>query len=594
IFLRQGGGFFSRFLVEIGTTVCIVMVASLVVALTVVPMAASLVLRRERPGRPGILGSIGDVYERVLRGTLRFRLPFLLLAVGLLWGSWYLFGTIERSFAGRTQERQVTVNIDTPRNYGVEQTRDLFEQVRAVLLAHKQELDIADVTSSFFVGSGRARGRGRQRSFELYLKDESESQLSTGDVRDRIRELLPAFPGVELRIGASRRRGGGNGGVEVELAGEDPAVLELLGREVAEKLAAIPGASDVDLSLESGDEQLLVRVDRPRAVQAGLTSQAVARTVQGALSERALAFLAADDQEVEVVMLQRTADRGTLGELRNLSVFGDDGAVPLDALAELEAVPGPRAIERQNRMAKVKITTNADSPRSMGRVMAGAGGIMAGLALPPGYSWSFGRFNRRAQQDQAGADFALLFALLLVYMLMAALFESFGQPLSIMAAVPFAFLGVGVVMKLASQPRDNFTELGFLVLVGVVVNNAIVLVDHVNRLRQGGLGRAEAIVQGGRDRLRAILMTAVTTMFGLAPMVAPVIFPETFGPLEGRAATWAPVGLVILGGLTTSTFLTLLIVPTFYSVVDDVGRFFRRLSARVLSQRAARDAARGA
>jgi membrane fusion protein (multidrug efflux system) len=213
----------------------------------------------------------------------------------------------------------------------------------------------------------------------------------------------------------------------------------------------------------------------------------------------------------------------------------------------------------------------------LGRAMGQAQGILGSLTLPPGYEWSFGRWNRMAQQDQAGASFALLFAMLLVYLLMSALFESLSHPFAIMASVPFAFIGVGVVMKLFSQPRDNFTELGFLILVGVVVNNAIVLVDHINRLRQEGHGRDEAILEGGRHRLRAILMTAVTTILGLLPMVAPVIFPHWLGPLEGRAATWAPVGLVILGGLTTSTFLTLVFIPTVYSLVDDAGVFLRRV-----------------
>jgi hydrophobic/amphiphilic exporter-1 (mainly G- bacteria), HAE1 family len=208
---------------------------------------------------------------------------------------------------------------------------------------------------------------------------------------------------------------------------------------------------------------------------------------------------------------------------------------------------------------------------------------MGAVPLPPGYSWSFGRSNRMDQRDQEGSDFALLFAMVLVYMLMAALFESFSHPFAIMMSVPFAFVGVGVMMKLANQPRDNFTELGFIVLVGVVVNNAIVLIDHVNRLRTEGMERREAIVRGGRDRLRAIAMTAITTIVGLLPMVAPILLPQWFGPVEGRAGTWAPVGLVILGGLTTSTFLTLLIVPTLYSVVDDLAVFCRKVAARVVA-----------
>jgi len=160
---------------------------------------------------------------------------------------------------------------------------------------------------------------------------------------------------------------------------------------------------------------------------------------------------------------------------------------------------------------------------------------------------------------------------------MAALFESFVQPFTIMFAIPFAFIGVGIVLKLTSQPLDNMANMGLIILVGVVVNNAIVLIAHINHLRLQGVPRDEAIVVGGTHRLRPILMTALTTILGLFPMVAPLIFPGFLGTAEGRAGNWAPVGLVILAGLTTSTFLTLVIIPTIYSLVDDSTRFFGKI-----------------
>ena len=162
-------------------------------------------------------------------------------------------------------------------------------------------------------------------------------------------------------------------------------------------------------------------------------------------------------------------------------------------------------------------------------------------------------------------------------MVLAALFESYAQPFTIMLSVPFAFIGVGVVMKLAGQPWDTMTMIGLIVLVGVVVNNAIVLINHINLLRRQGLPCHEAIVQGGQHRLRPILITAVTTILGMMPLVAPILFPQWFGPVEGRAASWAPIGLVIVGGLTTSTFLTLLIIPTVYSLIEDVTVLARRV-----------------
>jgi len=206
---------------------------------------------------------------------------------------------------------------------------------------------------------------------------------------------------------------------------------------------------------------------------------------------------------------------------------------------------------------------------------------MAATPMPPGYEWSFGRWNRHMQRDQDTGRFALLFALPLVYMLMAALFESYAQPLTIMFSVPFALLGVGLIMKIANQPWDTMTMIGMVVLMGVVVNNAIVLIDHINFLRQTGLSRNEAIIKGGQHRLRPILITAVTTILGLLPMVAPFLFPQWFGAVEGRAASWAPIGLVIVGGLTTSTFLTLMIIPTVYSLIDDISLFFRKLARAI-------------
>jgi HAE1 family hydrophobic/amphiphilic exporter-1 len=247
-------------------------------------------------------------------------------------------------------------------------------------------------------------------------------------------------------------------------------------------------------------------------------------------------------------------------------------------MADFEMVAGARSIERENHRAKVTISANTASPGATFGALRQARQVLDSIAMPPGYEWSFGRWNRYQQQDQRSGLFALLLALPLVYLLMAALFESFAQPFSIMFSVPFAMIGVGVVMKLADQPWDNMTMIGMIVLMGVVVNNAIVLVNHINFLRREGMDRTQAIVLGGQHRLRPILITAVTTILGMLPLVAPILMPQWFGPLEGRAATWAPIGLVILGGLTTSTFLTLIILPTIYSLVDDLSRFVQRVA----------------
>ncbi|TNF84287.1 MAG: efflux RND transporter permease subunit [Acidobacteria bacterium] len=576
-----GGGRFELYMLNIGVTVCIVMVASLLVALTVVPMAAVTLLKTQDARPNGWIDGLKRLYGGVLELTLRHRFLFVLSILAMFAGVIHLFGTIERSFSMRSLERQVIVKVDTPRQYSLAQTQELFEELYTLFDSRRDELDIADISYNYDRGTGRSRASWRRtRQFDLYLEDEEESDLTTAEVRDRLREILPVRAGVGLRISTSRGRHGSSG-VEVELMGTDPVVLELLGQQVAAGLAGLPVIRDVDTSLESGDEEIHVQVQRERAMQTGLSSRAVAFTVNNALSSRAVSHFKTGEREVELMVQYREQDRETLDQLKNVPVFAGGTRVPLGALAEFAVVQGPRTIERENHLAKVTVSANTSSPTASFGAMQMIGGMMNQIAMPPGYEWSFGRWNRHMQRDQDSGLFALLFALPLVYMLMAALFESFTQPFTIMFSVPFALLGVGVVMKLAGQPWETMTMIGLIILLGVVVNNAIVLIDHINYLRQTGLDRREAIIRGGQHRLRPILITAVTTILGLTPMIAPFLFPQWFGPVEGRSATWAPMGLVIVGGLTTSTFLTLLIIPTIYSLIDDFTLFVKRVARAV-------------
>jgi HAE1 family hydrophobic/amphiphilic exporter-1 len=576
IFIARTGGGFMRFLTDLGVTVCVVMVASLLVALTVVPMVAAFLLAGETGRRSPFIDWMGRAYGRVIAFTLHHRPAFLLSIVVMLWGSWALFSGIERSFAHGSLERQVRINVDTPRSYSLEQTAALFEQVRGILDARRDELEIADIVYEYDRRSGRARGWGGGRRFEIFLKDESESHRSTREIQDEIRSLLPVKAGVEFRIAQSQGHHGDTG-ISLEVHGDDMAVLELVAKKVAQGLARLPWVRDVDTSLDSGDEEIHVRPRRDRAVQSGLSSQAVAATVSSALTDRPVSRIKTDEREVDLVVQFRDEDRRTLDQLKTLPVAAAAGHPQIGTLADFTVTSGPRTIERENRRPELDVTANTTRAATSFRMMGQVHGILDSIKLPPGYSWEFGRWTRFAAQDFQGAQYALFLALLLVYLIMAALFESFVQPLTIMLSIPFAFLGVGVALRLVNQPLDSNANIGLVILLGVVVNNAIVLVDHINHLRSQGVPREEAIVLGGQHRLRPILMTALTTILGLLPMVAPLLFPGWLGQAEGRAANWAPIGLVILGGLTTSTFLTLVIIPTFYSLVDDLTRFFGRV-----------------
>ena len=578
IFIASSGGGLMRFMTDLGVTVCVVMAASLLVALTVVPMVAAFLLAGESRRRSALIDWLSDVYGRILGFTLRHRPLFLLSIVFFLWGSYYLFSGIERSLGAHSIERQVRINVDTPRNYSLEQTAALFEEVRSILDARRDELEIADIAYEYNRSSGRSRGgwRGHQE-FDIFLKDEDVSRRSTREIQDEIRGLMPTKAGVEFRIAQSQGRGGMSSGISLEVHGDDIAVLELVAKKVAAALAELPWVKDVDTSLDSGDQEIHVRPRRARTEQSGLSSQAVAATVSSALTSRPVSQIRTDEREVEMVVQFREEDRRTLDQLKTLPVQASAGNQPIGALADFSVESGPRTIERENRLPELDVTANTVSGTTSFRMMGEVRQILASVKLPPGYQWEFGRWVRFAQQDLSGAAVALGLALLLVYLIMAALFESFIQPLTIMLSIPFAFIGVGIALRLANQSMTSETNIGLIILLGVVVNNAIVLLDHINHLRAQGIPRSEAIVLGGRHRLRPILMTTLTTILGLMPMVAPLLFPGVLGQPEGRAAQWAPISLVILGGLTTSTGLTLVIIPTFYSLMDDLAVFFGRV-----------------
>ena len=583
VFMTSGGRF-AVFMENIGLTVVVVMAASFVVAVTVVPMVSARILSGEPARAFPLFDRISVFYARSLRFMLRHRLAFALLIAAVLGWSWNLYQNIERSFSPPSFERQLSVHIDMPKAYSMEQKRELFDEVFGILDEHREELEVAEITHSFQRSAGRSRGWLGSNRLDLYLVDERRSTSDTGAIRDRVEELLPRRPGIAFTVVRSMRGRHSSTGanIEMQLVGERMEILEPLSKRVVSELAAVPGLKDVDSSLESGDEEIHVRPDRERVLQVGLSSQTVGMSVSSALSSRPVAYFEVGDRELDVVVQHREADRRTLDQLKTLPLRGEGTGLPIGAVAEFETAPGARSIERSNRRPTLTITADVatGTPSFMAERLAQQ--AIQGMALPAGYELAEGEDWRSSSEDSSDALFMLLFAIVLVYMVMAALFESFAQPFTIMLSVPFAFIGVGIVMKIAGQPRSSTADIGLIILAGLVVNNAIVLIDHINRLRRSGLTREEAIVLGGRHRLRPIVMTAMTTILGLSPMVAPFFLPQFFGAVEGRAAFWAPVGLVILGGLTTSTFLTVMVTPVVYSLIDDLSLFVRRVAAETL------------
>ncbi len=556
------------FMHDFGATVCIAIAASLFVGLTLIPLAGSRILVGKEKERFGYISAITGLYTRLIKITLRYRWITVACAAALLAISFYVYGRLEREWVPRPMYREVHIRINTPKSYDLQQTRRLFITLEDTLGAKKDELEIVTISGSFDRWGGM---------LDVYLTDDNVAKQSVSAITDQLKAALPKIPGIRYThpkwYSTSQERG-----IALELKGRNPETLARLAKDVKQSFQSIPELKDLDISVEKETDEFLAYINRNKAHKYGLSSQRVAFGVMGALSGRSVGQFKKEDRQVDINVLLKEEDRQNLDQLKNLTFGGSNtNNVAFGTLVDFEQKKGPMTIERLDRQPVVKVT---GTYRGAGikKLYDAVSRIMSSVSLPAGYSWSMGEDYRRYKQDEAGARFGLILALALIYIIMAALFESFIHPLTIMLSIPFAFTGVAFSFYLLDVPLDKLTEMGLLLLCGVVVNNAIVLIDYINRLRKAGMDINSAIIKGGRDRLQPILMTALTTILGLLPMVMPLLLPGLFGPLEGGQGMWAPMGLLMLAGLTTSTFLTLIILPTVYSLIDSFSNLVKRLS----------------
>ena len=572
-----GGTGMGIWLKDFGFVVSASLLASLLVSLTLIPVVASKAFKGAILKGGGPSRFLETWYQRTIRGTLRWRKTVLLGSLLLVAASFFLLSKIDRRRAPRAPERRVDVRVNMPSAYSIEDMAALFDKVEKIFLEKKEELEIETIESDF--GIRRRREWDPRGEISFYLKEAKKGGMETVEIRREILSAMPVIPGVVFERERSRWHGG-SGEIEVEVRGEDTEILEMIAGEVKDVMLSDPGVNDVSIDRETGEEELIITLDRTRVMKSGVSTFHIARSVNAALSERAVSRLRSGKDEIEIYLTLREEDRVGLEDLKNLSIEGGDEAlVPLGTLAKFTLMPGQGDRRRVSRLPLLEVTGETEG-RGTWFVTRNVQEKLAGLSVPPGYSLEMGEEHRRFREGRIASRFALTVALLLIYLVMAALFESPIHPLTIFSSILFALIGVSLVFYATGTPLDDMSTLGLLVLCGIVVNNGIILVDVINRYRrEKGMAIDKAIIEGGRVRLRPILITAITTLGGLTPMVAPIFFPGLFGPVEGRSQMWSPVGLALFGGLTTSTFLTLLLTPVIYRTIEDVRDWVVRVLA---------------
>ena len=563
---------------EMALTVTFSLAASLVVSLTLVPMLASKILKvsharemekdtlvnRVEKAMDKAIAAVEDTYGKMIRWALSHRKKVILGTVVLLIlsiaAAAFLTGV---EFFPNSDEGMFQVNVELPKGYALEETSAMMDIVEEKLKA-LPEMDyciIVEGASGNEFGGGSDSSMGQVHgSFGSKIKRDR----SIDDLLDEMRSSLKGIPGVKVsvqKVGTINPMGGAKP-ISVEIKGDDLGVLKSLADELSEGIKKVEGAREVTSSVAQTVPEVQVKVDRRKASQYGISAYTVANTVQTAIMGQTATRYKVSGDEIDVRVRLSEDYRKDLKDLESIVVSSPVGQqVPLYEIADIAIDQSPISIDRINQVRTVTVTGDI-SGRTPGEVSVDVQRIIDSMKLPHGYEIKLGGVTEDMMEAGKGFGLALALAVILVYMIMACQFESLIHPLVIMFSVPLAIIGVCFAMAAVHKPFSVPAFTGIIILAGIVVNNAIVLIDYINTLRGRGMERDEAIIKAGPVRLRPILMTTLTTVLGLVPLA--------MGIGEG-AEMQAPMAVTVIGGLTFSTLLTLVFIPVIYTIFEDWG-----------------------
>ncbi|HEX5650016.1 MAG TPA: efflux RND transporter permease subunit [Steroidobacteraceae bacterium] len=560
----------SIFLVHVAVPIVVAMLASLVIAQTLLPMLAARMSPPPEISGSSWFGRLQDRYARALDWAMSHRKTMGLVTLLIVLSPVPLFALKLAKVDPFPQEasRFLFLSYHIEGSHPMARVEEAVRRIEAYIEANKERFDVETYYSVWLNDEAHTR---------LYLTPKDEAKVPAAEVMERVLEDMP-----EIIIGKpSFAFEGGAGGAtsfSLQLSGESTERLAEISREVAHRLSSVKGLEAVRSEAGTGEQEVQVVVNRDRASQIGLTTQDVAMTVAGAMRGDRLPELRTSERELTMRLAFRESDRQSVEDLARIPVMLPDGSrIELGAVADFVVQPSDREIRRLNRLTSVVINANLAEGTTMDEARERVEPVMNAYPLPPGYTWKFGRGfeeNDKAMQTMAQN---MLLAVVLIFLVMASLFESALYPLSIITSIVFAIVGSIWFLTLTGTTITMMAMIGFMVLIGVVVNIGIVLIAHVIDLRHAGLPRRDAIIQAGRDRLRPIMMTTLTTLLGMLPLA--VGDAQVGGAGEGSPAYY-PMARAIMGGLAFSSVVSLLIVPMFYVWFDDLNLWRQRVFGR--------------
>ncbi|KAA3658083.1 MAG: AcrB/AcrD/AcrF family protein [Calditrichaeota bacterium] len=586
LILMNGDEDFTFFMLRIGMPVVIALLSSLVVAMIFIPLGATKITSAREVKEAKILVWTNKIYRKALGWTMRHRVESFILLLLTIFSMQFASQNAKYNNDSQGNINDIRIFFDMPSNYSLKDAERVFDALEDSVRVKQELYGIRTINSRYRANWGQMRiflvpppkKDWYEVVYDNILKQFGvlpDGVMERDAVVEDLKKRFPEFPGVEMRT-SWRRSDGEDASVSIMLYGDDTSTLTELSKEVERRLGSIDEIVSVETDQERGNDEIHLYLKRDQLKKYGIGPDVISGTIQYALRGLPLPKYHTPDKEIDVQIQVREEDRKNLSQLKNLTFFTASGKeIPLDAVASFQITKGLGEIHRENGKTylQVKANTTEDDMKNIFRKVDLA---MAGFEMPYGYKWSKGRNFDRMNESNESVMFAMFLAVTFVFIIMGILFESFVLPLSVIFSMPFALVGAFWMMYITQTPIDFMSQIGFVILVGIVVNNAIVLIDLINRLRNEGYNRFDAIIEAGRLRYRPILMTAFTTIGGLIPMAV--------GNTAMIGIPYAPMGRTIIGGLLLSTVVSLIAVPWAYTVFDDMRNYFRRLATMYLQK----------
>jgi len=553
----------GQFFKEFGLTVTYATIFSLITSFTITPLLASKILPEKtmdtRFGRwfDGLFLKFSNGYTSFLSKILKTKkrsLGIIGLSVVAFLASFGIAGQLGTELMPTMDQGNITVMAELPQGYNLDQTAKVLDQINQQVSKHKEvKYIITSLGTQGFIDKGT-----NLASAGVQLVDRKDRKKSTPDMVSLLTEELSAIPNARIKISVQEGMGGGDAPIQFFLQGQETASLEELKTDILKNISTIPGILNLDTSTRGGKPELTIYPNRVKMAEIGATvfdlAMALRLAVEGSVATQFREL--GNEYDIKIALEDESVDSPE--KIRNLSVVIYGNNYLLSQLADIDFASGVNKITHRDRYKSIQFTSSVAQGYNLGNVMNEIKSSLEKVNLPAGYRISWGGDASMLEETLIDMLRTFFLAILLTYMLLAAILESFAQPMLIMATVPLALIGVFLALYIAGVTINIFSMMAIIMLVGIVVNNAILILDYVNQKRREGMNSHDSLLEAGRLKIKPIIMSTLSIVIGMMPMA--------LGIGSAGKEFRQSMGIVSIGGLIVSTFLTLVVIPAFYYV----------------------------